>query len=203
MSGRGGGETVDAIVVGAGPNGLAAAITLARAGRSVRVYEAAATVGGGTRTDGADAARVPPRRLLDDPAADARLAVLRARSTWPARGVEFVHPDAPVAHPLDGGRAARPGAVGRRPRRTASAGRRARLAAPVRAARPRRRRSSAPEILRPVVHVPRHPLALARFGLPALRSARRPRAVRVPRRAGPGAVRRDRGALDAPRSIAR
>ena len=42
--------TLDAIVVGAGPNGLAAAIELARAGRAVRIYEAADAVGGGTRS---------------------------------------------------------------------------------------------------------------------------------------------------------
>jgi len=161
---------LDAIVVGAGHNGLAAAITLARAGRSVRVYEAASTAGGGTRTAGLTlpgfrhdvCSTILPLTIASPFFASIDLA---------ARGVELIHPDAPVAHPLDGGRAAvlersvaatadgLGGADGRAWRR---------LFGPL----VRDAGKLGTELLQPVVHVPRHPLALARFGLPALRSAR-------------------------------
>ena len=167
--GRGGGG-LDAIVVGAGPNGLAAAITLARAGRSVRVYEAAPTAGGGTRT-----AELTLPGFRHDVCST--ILPLTIASTFfasvdlAAHGVDLIHPDAPVAHPLDGGRAA---VLERSVAATADGlggadGRAwARLFGPL----VHDAAKLGPEILQPVVHLPRHPLALARFGLLALRSAR-------------------------------
>ena len=163
------GPSLDAIVVGAGPNGLAAAITLARAGRSVRVYEAAARVGGGTRTE---------ELTLPGFRHDVCSTILPLALASPffrtmnlaARGVEFIYPDAPFAQPLDGGTAA---VLERSVTATAAGlgghdGRAwQRLFGPlVRAAD-----DLGQELLRPVVHLPRHPLLMARFGLPAIRSA--------------------------------
>jgi phytoene dehydrogenase-like protein len=92
--------TLDAIVVGAGPNGLAAAITLARAGLSVRVYEAESTIGGGMRS----AALTEPGYVHDVCSTVHSLALVSPFfKTLPLaeHGVEFTHPIAPFAHPLD------------------------------------------------------------------------------------------------------
>ena len=164
---------LDAIVVGAGPNGLAAALTLARAGRSVRVYEAAATIGGGTRT--AELTLPGFRHDICSTIVPLTLASPFLQTIdWDAHGVEITHPDAPLAHALDGGRSAMlqrsfaATAAGLdRDRGTDDGGAWLRLFGPL--ARDARKLSA--ELLGPVIHVPRHPLALARFGLPALRSA--------------------------------
>jgi phytoene dehydrogenase-like protein len=97
-------DSYDAVIVGAGPNGLAAAITLAQAGWSVLLIEGRDTVGGGLRS----AELTLPGFLHDICSAIHPLAVASPlfRSLPLAdHGLRWVHPAIPVAHPLDGGRA--------------------------------------------------------------------------------------------------
>src|SRR5690242_8115651 len=95
----------DAIVVGSGPNGLAAAVTLAAAGLRVHVIEGAASPGGGCRTE--ELTLPGFRHDVCSAAHPLALASPFFRRFDPAaRGVSFVHPEVVFAHPLDGGRGA-------------------------------------------------------------------------------------------------
>jgi len=156
---------LDAVVVGAGPNGLAAALTLAEAGRTVRVFEAAPEPGGGCRT----AELTLPGFRHDVCSAVQALTGLSPffRSLdLPSMGVRLLHPEIAYAQPLDGGRAAlaypdleqTADALGRDGRAWRT------LFAPL----VRRAADLFSEILGDLRHVPRHPLTLARFGLPGL-----------------------------------
>lgn len=95
----------DAVIIGSGPNGLAAAITIARTGRSVLVLEAKETLGGGCRSS----ELTLPGFIHDTCSAvhPAALASAFFRELPLDRyGLEWVHPDIPLAHPLDNGQAA-------------------------------------------------------------------------------------------------
>ena len=97
--------TYDAVVVGAGPNGLAAAVELARRGRSVAVLEAGERVGGGTRSDEATL----PGFVHDLGSAIHPLGYASpffGSLPLEEHGLEWVHPPAPLAHPFDDGTAA-------------------------------------------------------------------------------------------------
>jgi len=102
--GRTGRDRYDAVIVGAGPNGLAAAITLARAGRSVLVLEGADSAGGGLRS----AELTLPGFLHDPCSAFHPLGI--ASPLWRGlplaeHGLTWIHPPAPLAHPFDDGTA--------------------------------------------------------------------------------------------------
>ena len=158
----------DAVVVGAGPNGLAAAVTLARAGLSVRVIEGAETPGGGCRTQ----ELTLPGFRHDVCAAVHPLAVASPffrRFDLAALGVTLRTPKVAFAHPLDGGRAAwlvnsvdeTAGGLG------ADGGSYRRLLGPLVRDAP----LTLPSLLAPLRSVPGHPLAMARFGLDGIQSA--------------------------------
>jgi phytoene dehydrogenase-like protein len=89
----------DAVVVGSGPNGLVAAVTLARAGRRVLLLEAADRFGGALRSG----ELTLPGRVHDFGATVMAMALASpAFRGLELKGVEFVHPPVPAAHPLDG-----------------------------------------------------------------------------------------------------
>ncbi|HLJ36217.1 MAG TPA: NAD(P)/FAD-dependent oxidoreductase, partial [Ktedonobacteraceae bacterium] len=95
----------DAVVIGSGPNGLAAAITLARAGRSVIVYEAKDTIGGGSRSK----ELTLPGFIHDVCSAIHPLGVASPfMRSLPLEqyGLEWIHPPAQLTHPFDDGSAA-------------------------------------------------------------------------------------------------
>src|SRR5947209_138388 len=155
----------DAVVVGSGPNGLAAAIALAQAGRSVLVLEAAGAPGGGMRSE---------PLTLPGFVHDVCSAVHPLGAASPffrglplaAHGLEWVQPPAALAHPFDDGTAV---VLERSTRATAEQlgpdgpAYRA-LMDPLVAQWEQLYR----EVLGPPLHLPRHPILLARFGLRAL-----------------------------------
>ena len=162
-------NSYDAIVIGSGPNGLAAAITMAQNGRSVIVYEAEPTIGGGVRS----AELTVPGFLHDVCSAVYPLAIgspfFRALPLE-RYGLEWIQPPAPLAHPLDDGTAI---LLERSIDATAAT-----LGADGRAYRKLMRplvenwEGLAADILGPL-RMPRRPLLLSRFGLQAIRSARK------------------------------
>jgi phytoene dehydrogenase-like protein len=155
-----------AVVVGSGPNGLACAATLASRGVEVTVIEAEEEIGGGTRS-----AELTEPGLLHDvcsathPMAVASPAVVSPGIELERHRLEWAWPEVDLAHPLDGGgggvmlrsleaTAAGLGAAGKRWRRVFG--------------RPSEGYDTLTEdIYHPLIHFPRHPLRLARFGLPA------------------------------------
>lgn len=153
--------------MGSGPNGLAAAITLARAGVSVQVLEGEATIGGGTRT----AELTLPGFRHDVCSAIHPLAAGSPFfETLPLSdyGLEWIHPSAPLAHPLDDG----PPAMLERSVEATGASLGSDEIAYRRALEPLVGRwgEIAPAILGPP-RWPAHPLSLLRFGTRALSSA--------------------------------
>jgi phytoene dehydrogenase-like protein len=158
----------NAVVVGAGPNGLAAAVALATEGVAVTVLEAADEIGGGTRSSEA----LLPGLLHDHCSAIHPMAVGSPflRDVDLVRyGLEWSCPEIDCAHPLDNGRA---GVLRRSVTATA-------LGLGADGTRWRRlfeRLSTdydllSRDLLRPLLRIPRHPLLLSRFGIPALASA--------------------------------
>ncbi len=158
----------DAAVIGSGPNGLAAAILLAEAGLAVTVIEGAELPGGGCRSE-----ELTLPGFVHDTCSTVHALALASpflsRQPLAEHGLELVHPEAPLAHPLDDGTAV----ILERSVEQTAAGLGADSGAYRALMRPLVDDADAlmGEVLGPL-RPPRHPLLLARFGLHGLRSAR-------------------------------
>jgi phytoene dehydrogenase-like protein len=158
----------EATVVGSGPNGLSCAVALARAGLRVRVLEAAETIGGGTRSGELTLPGVVHDLCSATHPMAAASPFLRSLDLE-AHGLEWRWPEVDLAHPLEDGSAA---AMVRSLEDTAAG-----LGPDGRAWRrlfgPLSSRFDAlnEELVGPVLHLPRHPILLARLGIPALAPA--------------------------------
>jgi phytoene dehydrogenase-like protein len=153
-----------AVVVGSGPNGLAGAIRLAQAGVRVTVLEAASEIGGGTRSS----EHTLPGLIHDDCAAfhpTAQASPFLSSLPLDQFGLQWLWPEIDLAHPLDDGTA---GLLWRDLATTAG-----HLGADERIWRrsfegvTNRLPELVSEIFGPILHLPRHPITLAKFGLPA------------------------------------
>jgi phytoene dehydrogenase-like protein len=158
-----------ACVIGAGPNGLAAAIVLARAGLQVDVLEAELTPGGATRT----MELTLPGYLHDFGSAVYPLGVGSPFfASLPLRdfGLEWIHSPAPLAHPLDDGTAV----MLERDLSSTQASLGVDGKVWQRLVQPFAERWSeiAPDLLRPLSSFPRHPWLMAGFGMNAIRPAK-------------------------------
>lgn len=162
------GGSYDVVVVGSGPNGLAAAVRMAQNGSSVLVLEAEETIGGGARS----AELTLPGCMHDVCSAVHPMGVSSPffrQLPLSQFGLTWVEPELPLAHPLGDDRAA---VLFRSVTQTAEQfgtdrATYERVMAPLISHWEKLTR----EFMKPLLHVPRHPLALGRFGLNALRSA--------------------------------
>ena len=159
----------DAVVVGSGPNGLTAAILLARRGYRVTVHEASEHIGGGARS----AELTLPGFVHDICSSVHPMAVASpcfAEFPLAAHGLDWIQPDAPLAHPLDDGSAVMLersiDATARNLDPDGDAWRR--MMEPLAADWP----TISGDVMAPLLRIPRHPLRMARFGMSALRSAK-------------------------------
>jgi phytoene dehydrogenase-like protein len=161
-------DVLDVAIVGSGPNGLAAALVLARAGLRVEVFEGASSAGGGCRTEALTLSGYR-HDVCSTIQSMVSLSPFFAGLDLETRGVRLRSPEVAFAHPLEGGRAA--ALVGSVAQTASELGvdgvTYSRLMAPLEA----HAQSVAASVLAPLRSLPRSPLAMGRFALAGVPSA--------------------------------